>query len=165
MCSLWKNGCLDNEIKTFCFKLHNNTLGYNYTVSKFIRSHNPYCTFCTLYRKPEDERETPYHLFFSCRHTEGIYEKNFRSFMENRYTKMTRIDYFGGFSTTNVHRNRSLNIFSLLLKFYVWRCKLRFRLPREEEYVELAKSYISTFLSINKSFRDTWTKSEINFCF
>ena len=36
----------------FCFKLHNNTLGYNYTVNKFIRNHNPYCTFCTLSREP-----------------------------------------------------------------------------------------------------------------
>ena len=39
---------MDNEMKTFCFKLHNNTLGYNYTVNKFIGNHNPYCTFCTL---------------------------------------------------------------------------------------------------------------------
>ena len=78
---------------------------------------------------------------------------------------MTRIEYFGGFSTNNVCRNLSLNIVSLIFKFFVWRCKLRFRLPSEDESIEFAKSYISTFFSINNSFRDTWTKTEINFRF
>ena len=86
---------MDNEMKTFCFKLHNNTLGYNYTVNKFIRNHNPYCTFCTLSREPEDGRETPYHIFFACRHTERIYEKIFRTFLGDGYGEMTRINYFG----------------------------------------------------------------------
>ena len=80
--SLWKNSFMDNEMKTFCFKLHNNTVGYNYTVNKFTRNHNPYCTFCTLSREPEDEKETPYHLFFVCRHTEQIYEIFFRRLLQ-----------------------------------------------------------------------------------
>ena len=45
LCSLWKNSFMDNEMKTFCFKLHNNTLGYNYTVNKFTRNHNPLLYF------------------------------------------------------------------------------------------------------------------------
>ena len=165
LCSLWRNSFMDNEMKTFCFKLHNNTLGYNYTVSKFTRNHNPYCTFCTLSREPEDERETPYHLFFACRHTERIYENFFRRFLGNGYADMTRADYFGGFDSNNICRNLSLNIVSLLFKLYIWKCKLRFRIPGEEESIEFTKSYITTFFSLNKNFREAWTESGIIFCF
>ena len=31
---LWTVPFFDNELKTFIFKLHNNTLGYNYTIFK-----------------------------------------------------------------------------------------------------------------------------------
>ena len=165
LCSLWKNSFMDNEMKTFCFKLHNNTLGYNYTVNKFIRNHNPYCTFCTLSREPEDGRETPYHIFFACRHTERIYEKIFRTFLGDGYGEMTRINYFGGFDSDNVCRNLSLNIVSFLFKFYIWSCKLRFRLPGEGESVDFAKSHISNFFNLNRNFRETWTKSGIDFRF
>ena len=154
---------MDNEIKTFCFKLHNNTLGYNYTVNKFTRNHNPYCTFCTLAREPEDERETPYHLFFACRHAEQIYEKIFRRVLGNGYKDMARVNYFGGFDSNNTYRNLSLNIVSFLFKFYIW--KLRFRIPGEEKSIDFAKSHITTFFSLKKNFRETWTKSGINFRF
>ena len=130
---------MDNEMKTFCFNLHNNTLGYNYTINKFIRNHNPYCTFCSLSREPEDERETPYHLFFACRHTEQIYENFFRRFLGNDYADMARVDYFGGFNSNNTCRNLSLNIVSFLFKLYVWKCKLRFKTPGEEESIDFCK--------------------------
>ena len=156
---------MDNEMKTFCFKLHNNTLGYNYTVNKFTRNHNPYCTFCTLSREPEDEKETPYHLFFACRHTEQIYENFFRRFLGNDYADMTRVDHFGRFDSNNTCRNLSLNIVSFLFKLYIWKCKLRFRIPGEEESIDFARSHITTFFSLNKNFRETSTKSGINFCF
>ena len=69
---LWTKNIFDSWQKTFIFKLRNNTLGYNIAVSKFVRGHSPLCTFCELSRNPEDERETPLHLFFQCRHVEPI---------------------------------------------------------------------------------------------
>ena len=68
---LWTKNIFDSWQKTFIFKLHN-TLGYNIAVSKFVRGHSLLCTFCELRRNPEDERETPLHLFFQCRHVEPI---------------------------------------------------------------------------------------------
>ena len=49
-------------------------------VSKFVRGHSPLCTFCSLNRNPEDERETPLHLFFQCVTVEPIIEFVFRHF-------------------------------------------------------------------------------------
>ena len=64
--TLWKENYFDNNTKSFIFKLHNNSLGYNLMVSKFVRGHSPLCTFCSINKNPEDERETPLHLFFQC---------------------------------------------------------------------------------------------------
>ena len=150
----WKHSALNYKI-TLSATTNNNT------VNKFTRNHNPYCTFCTLSREPEDKRETPYHLFFACRHTEQISEKFFRRFLGNGYAEMMRTDYFGGFDSINL----SLNIVSFLFKLYIWKCKLRFRIPGEEESIDFAKSHITTFFSLYKNFRETWTKSGIIFCF
>ena len=90
-------------------------------------------------------------------------KKNFRRFLGNGYA--ARIDYFGGFDSNNVCRNLFLNIVSFLFKFYIWKCKLRFRIPGEEESIDFAKSHITTFFSLNKNFRETWTESGINFRF
>ena len=69
---LWTLNMWDNATKTFIFKLHNNSLGYNLNVSKFVRGHSPLCTFCSLTRNPDDERETLLHLFYQCRHVEPV---------------------------------------------------------------------------------------------
>ncbi len=50
-----------NLEKTFFFKLHNNTLGYNNAVS-----HSPTCTFCSVARIPDPNVENGSHLFFEC---------------------------------------------------------------------------------------------------
>ena len=97
--------------------------------------------------------------------TLNIYENFFRTFLGDGYGEMTRINYFGGFDSDNVCRNLSLNIVSFLFKFYIWSCKLRFRLPGEGESVDFAKSHISNFFNLDRNFRETWTKSGIDFRF
>ncbi len=44
MNGLWTDNIYTNEEKTFLFKLHNNTLGYNNMVAHFVRGHSPFCT-------------------------------------------------------------------------------------------------------------------------
>ena len=74
---LWTVPFFDNVLKTFIFKLHNNTLGYNYMVSKFVRHHPDTCTFCDIQETDEEVRETPIHLFFQCASAEPIVENIF----------------------------------------------------------------------------------------
>ena len=62
---LWTVPFFDNVLKTFTFKFHNNTLGYNYTVSKFVRHHPDMCTFCDIRETDEEVRETPIHFLSS----------------------------------------------------------------------------------------------------
>jgi hypothetical protein len=69
---LWGFKSFDNSMKTFLFKLHNNTLGYNCTVSKYVRNVNKDCTFCVAADSEEETTETPLHLFFDCPYVEPV---------------------------------------------------------------------------------------------
>jgi hypothetical protein len=62
--SLWTNNYFNNNMKTFLFKFHNNTLGYNNAVAHFVRRHSPECTFCDAARDVNVNPETGLHLFF-----------------------------------------------------------------------------------------------------
>jgi hypothetical protein len=62
--SLWTKNFFSNQDRTFFFKLYNNTLGYNNAVAHFVQGHSPYCTFCDITRAPEQNNETPLHVFF-----------------------------------------------------------------------------------------------------
>ena len=106
----------DNATKTFIFKLHNNSLGYNLNVSKFVRGHSPLCTFCSLTRNPYDERETTLHLFYQCRHVEPVIEFIFRNVLGREYNQMSRSDFFDGFKFENINKNSSLLVVNTLIK-------------------------------------------------
>ena len=120
---LWTAAFFDNALKTFIFKQHNNTLGYNYTVSKFVRHHPDTRTFCDIRETKEEIRETPIHFFFQCATTEPIVENIFLWALEGEYNIMTRRDYFGGFEGDNKNRNNCLNILGITVKKYLWDCK------------------------------------------
>ncbi len=70
--STWGFNFFDNSTKTFLFKLHNNTLGYNYTVTKFVNTVEKDCTFCSLTNFAYETTETPLHIFFECQHVEPL---------------------------------------------------------------------------------------------
>jgi hypothetical protein len=64
--ALWTNNFFNNNTKTFLFKLHNITLGYNNAVSHFVAGHSPCCTFCDAAGDADINAETGQHLFFDC---------------------------------------------------------------------------------------------------
>ena len=114
---LWGINFLDNQTRTFSFKLHNNSLGYNYTVCKFVRHKSPNCTFCRISENPEDERETPYHIFYSCRHVENIYSDFYRRILNNDdFVNFNRNSYFGYPDYNNSNKNYCLAVINLCFK-------------------------------------------------
>ena len=77
---LWNRGYFSNCTRSFIFKLHNNTLGYNTRVSHFVRGHPDTCTFCDLRLVPEENRETPYHLLYDCDTVELVLNPTMQQF-------------------------------------------------------------------------------------
>ena len=60
----WNFGYLDNTLRTFIFKMHNNQLGYNHVVAHFADNIEPYCSFCLLTRNHAPARDTALHVFY-----------------------------------------------------------------------------------------------------
>ena len=162
---LWTVPFFDNALKTFIFKLHNNTLGYNYTVSKFVRHHPDTCTFCDIRETDDEVRETPIHLFFQCASAEPIVENIFRWALEEEYNIMTRMDYFGGFEGENKNRNNSLNILGITVKKYLWDCKHFKKLLTIEESRAYTKKNIKNWYDCASKFSEMWERSGLRIRF
>jgi len=129
----WGFGYLHNSMRTFIFKLHGNTLGINSRVSHFVRGHPNTCTFCDLSLEPDENSETIVHLFFECRHVELLL-KIFYTWIFNSDVDrfVTKSEFFVGFNLNNDFVNKTLHIINLLVKKFIWDCKLRFTIPTSE---------------------------------
>ena len=101
-------------------------------VSKFVRGHSPFCTFCSINRNPEDERETPLHLFFQCKTVEPIIEFVYRHFLGDNFRLIERKHYFGGFEFENNSKDFALLHVNILMKKFIWACKNGKIIPTEE---------------------------------
>ena len=127
--SCWYN-YFHNSTKTFIFKLHNNLLGMNSRVAHFVRGHQSTCTFCDLSREPEENSENTKHIFFYCRHVELLLTQIYTWIFDSDVPiSLSRTEYFVGFKFPNEHKNRSLHVINLIVKKFIWDCKLRFTIP------------------------------------
>ena len=131
-------------------------------VNKFVRGHSLLCTFCSINRNLEDERETPLHLFFQCETVEPIIEFVFRHFLGDDNRRMERKHYFGGFEFEN---NFALLHVNILMKKFIWACRNGKIIPTAERCLSYIINKIRFFFSISKKIRKGWEKSEINIVF
>jgi hypothetical protein len=144
---MWTNAFFSNSTRTFLFKLHNNTAGYNSAVAHFIPGHSPNCTFCDIVGNQDVENETPLHLFFTCLTSERFVEQIF-TWILGEPANITRQEFFVSFNRPDHRKNETLFIFCALIKKYIWDCKQRFSLPN----LQNAKVYLRKEIKI------------INFC-
>ena len=164
--SIWGKNFLENSVRTFGFKLLNNTLGYNYTVSKYIRDVSSQCTFCALVENPDDLRETPLHLFMQCELTEPVFNDVYTWVLgPDDFISMTRNNFFGRFKFECSKKNWGLDYVNLLFKKYVWNCKQRKSLPNTEYAKTYIKNGIKSAYEISTKFRGFWVDSGINIHF
>jgi hypothetical protein len=147
--TLWANTALGNNTRTFLFKLHNNTLGYNQAVSHFVRGHSPNCTFCDILGNQDINPESPLHLFFQCQAVENLTNEIF-SWILDIDTVVSRQEFFTLFNRADHRKNDALNIFSKIVLKYYWDCKQRFCLPNLENAKTVLKSEQKILTSCNK---------------
>jgi len=149
---LWTISYLENELRTFIFKLHNNTLSYNLCLSKFVRGKEPYCTFCTLNRNPEPANEPPLHIFYSCPTSEAIINMIFSEFLGEQI-EVRRIDYFGIYGRVNAAETFTLTLVGLLLKKQLWDCKMRNTVPEGNLIRDSILSDLRTLTTVSGTVR------------
>jgi hypothetical protein len=144
--SQWTFSFLKNDVRTFIFKFYNNILGINTRVAHFVRNHPRTCTFCDIGRVPEEFEENMSHLFFDCRYVENLIQ-NFYGWLLNEVP--SKREFFNRFNTINVAKNKVLNIVNILVKKYIWDCKIRFCIPNSNE---LRQNFCTDFnIIINQS--------------
>ena len=109
----WNRSYFSTDTRTFLFKVHNNTAGYNNVVAHFVQGHSPNCTFCDISHNPDIENETPLHLFYACPTSERFLESIF-TWILGTPTIVSRQEFFVGFNLPNFRQNDMLDILSAL---------------------------------------------------
>jgi hypothetical protein len=150
--SLWNFHFLENSTRVFAFKFYNNTLGLNSRVSKFVRGHSPFCTFCALLGQDELEPETLTHLFQDCPSVEPIILNIISWFWGRISNTTTRRDYLLGSEDNDISKKLVWNIFVLTVKVYIWDCKLRFKIPILAHLKEIVINKLNNYAAISKKF-------------
>ncbi len=161
---LWNSNIYSNVEKTFLFKLHNNTLGYNNMVAHFVRGHSPYCTFCTITQAVEQNPESPSHLFYDCQTVSVVVDNIFKRLTNDNNFTVGRRDFFATFDYRefSIARNHILTIASKLVMKYIWDCKTRQTLPVFENCWDLLVEKIEYLVASNSSFRTMWNSCNLN---
>lgn len=150
LCGSWNISFLDNQMRTFLFKLYNNTLGLNYRVTHFNPNVEPFCTFCTILGVENLERETPRHLFLECLAVEQIYENFFRITLG--LVEWRAADYLTYPQLTDSPTEQFLFIISSLVKVYIWNCKLRHQVPVQDNLENFIITECKLAMLINNRF-------------
>jgi len=153
--SIWNVGYLSNQFRTFLFKLHNNSLGYNCVVSRFVRNIEPYCTFCQITRNPEMENETVLHLFFTCPEIEHLVLGYFSGYRLHN-NEIRRRDYFGVIEDDNLNNSEKFGflVVTALVKFYIWENKLRKCIPNQRDIHDYVESELDRMCEISSKMRN-----------
>ncbi len=160
--SSWGFSYLHNSTRTFIFKLHNALLGLNSRVAHFVRNHPSTCTFCDLRLIPEENLENTKHLFFECSSVEGLIA-NFYTWALNSNVRRdpTRSEFFVGFKTGNDWSDQVLHLINLLVKKFIWDCKLRFTIPTSEILKRTVINELRLITTLKKSIKNTVNRSEL----
>jgi hypothetical protein len=156
--ALWATTALGNSTRTFLFKMHNNTAGYNLSNSHFVRGHSPNCTFCDILEIPEEHHETPLHLFYECSAVENV-TNDFFSWLLNTDTVISRQELFTIFKRDDFRKNDFLTIVAKLLLKYYWDCKQRFCLPSLQNAKTVLTKELEILIHCNSKIRQIHANS------
>jgi hypothetical protein len=162
--ALWTNHFFNNNTKTFFFKFHNNTLGYNHAVAHFVAGHSPCCTFCDAAGDADINAETGLHLFLECTHVIGIVDNIFNRITGLGNFQYSRREYFATFERKNFSyaKNMMLTLISKLTIKMLWDFKVRFSQPTVDVCWENLHETVSTLKSNNKKFSKLWEASGLS---
>jgi len=149
----------DNQTKTFIFKLHNNILGITSRVAHFVRGYPHTCTFCDILQVPEENSKSTYHLFFECDVIDQLLTGFFNWIFNGHNIVVNAQTFFVTFNNENKNKNYVLRIICLLVKKYIWDCKVRSQLPVLGDLKLIICNDVKKMLKMSRTFRSHVIKS------
>jgi hypothetical protein len=123
----WSKTFYSNEMRTFIFKLHNNTLTVNTILSHMAHVISRNCTFCEILRNPDPVDETVFHLFFDCPSVENLGEEFFTWLTGTDRYNVNRHGFFCCGESEKICE--LCKVVNYCFKFHVWECKKRKSIP------------------------------------
>jgi hypothetical protein len=144
----WNKSYYSNELRTFIFKFHNNTLPINTVLSHFARGVSRNCTFCSLELNPDPVDESAFHLFYDCPTVERSRKYFFKWLANNDTFLLNRHEFF---CCGPVGERSEIWITILyLFKFYLWECKKRNTLPVMESLKTFVLKELNVMTKVSK---------------
>jgi hypothetical protein len=105
--------------------------------------------------------ETVSHLFFECTYVEGVLLLFYKWLLSDDGYELGRRDFFQGFDMNCPKKNLTLDYVGVIIKKYIWDCKLRFTIPNLQNMKSNFLDSYSTIYKISSKIRDTTNKSGI----
>jgi hypothetical protein len=160
---MWKSSYFSNAESTFLFKFYNNTLGYSNAVAHFVRGHSPICTFCKISNNPDQNPETPAHLFYDCPSVCDFVENVFKRVVNDDDFTIGKRDFFTIFEygEFSIVKNKVLTVISKLVIKLIWDCRTRYILPQLEDGWDMLQERIGDLICFNSTFRKLWNVSNL----
>jgi hypothetical protein len=135
----WSNTYYSTEIRTFIFKLYNNTLGLNARTAHYNENVNAACMFCSKSFLLPAHRETFLHFFWYCNTTEGL-RLRFGNFLG--FAEITKEQFF--YAIDGERRVKKVELFLFdIFKFTLWTFKLKKKLPNWSYFLSEFKLNVS----------------------
>jgi exonuclease III len=151
----WNRSYFSNDLRTFIFKLHNNTLPVNTILSHFVRGCSRNCTFCDIRGNPDVEDENILHFFFNCDVSERLRFEFFNWLTNRDLNNISRREFFCGFRKPNNYYNEVLNTACKLFMKFLWDCRLRKTIPHLEGLKTFISDEFDTMAKASRFFKNT----------
>jgi hypothetical protein len=151
---LWNRSFLQNEMREFLFKEHNNCLGLNNRTVHFLANTNDKCSFCRIINPETTQKESFRHLFFDCPITRtalyGFIHLS-RLQIQRNDPNLKNIFWYGKTNTTEC---TDLLLIFEIFRYCIWKCKLRKTIPRSLDITDTVSTILGTVLKIRPKIKD-----------
>lgn len=126
------------KLIVFQFKLLHRRLATNSFLTKINLKDNEQCTFC------QNDKETLIHLFWTCE-ISTLFWQGFKQWAINRgelssNTNLSPYLVLG----LKPNKNKSINLYFLIARYFIWICKMRSLSPRIENFSLFLSHYDTT---------------------
>ena len=111
------------------FRTLHRYLGTNCQVAKFNKDAKDICTFCKINDKHTTEKETIKHLFYECKTTNDLLNDFYDKWLPEEKEHLSICNFIFTTLIKNDDKDKLLNHTNMLLKFYIWSCKMKKQKP------------------------------------
>ena len=154
----WQKCFLPMEHRNFGFKVFNNYLKFNSSISHFSEEVSAACTFCTNTKALPAPKETISHFFLFCPTTVDFVSDYFNKFLENTNIQFEqKFLLLGAPNFITESLATVLNIEILIISLFLFKARLQNKIPLKKNFLVHIKSTRELLLR-NSSYKRLYSR-------